>query len=232
MADGILQAAKDSIGRGVTKDYKPHWNPDLQKAHNALSKAREEAESSPGQENHIKLQRCKAEYKRKTMESKRKSWREKTENLNMEKDTKLWRLIKALNEEGGGYQPISLEQDGKIMTEKRAANLFAKSYEEVCGIRVPTDRRNDVREEAAEILDSVEDYNIPEIMTQKLSMGELQKAIRKLKKKKAPGPDGITNEMLMHLPSASLQKLLDIFNLTWEKGDVPQQWKEAIRGHP
>ena len=65
-------------------------------------------------------------------------------------------------------------------------------------------------------------------MTQKLSMGELQKAIRKLKKKKAPGPDGITNEMLMHLPSASLQKLLDIFNLTCEKGDVPQQWKEAI----
>ena len=144
----------------------------------------------------------------------------------MEKDTKLWRLIKALNEERGGYQSISLEQDGGIMTERRAANLFAKSYEEVCDVKVPTERRNDVREEAAEILDSEE--SIPEIMTQKLSMGELQKAIRKLKKKKSPGPDGITNEMLMHLPQASLQKLLDIFNLTWEKGDVPQQWKEAI----
>ena len=42
-ADGILQTAKDTIPRGVTKDYKPHWNPDLQKAHNALNKAREEA---------------------------------------------------------------------------------------------------------------------------------------------------------------------------------------------
>ena len=225
-ADGVLQAAKDAIPRGVTKEYKPHWNPDLQKAHDALNKAREEAERSPGQENHINLQRCKAEYKRKTIESKRKSWREKTESLNMEKDTKLWRLIKALNEEGGGYQPISLEQDGEIMTEKRAANLFARSYEEVCDVNVPTERRNDVREEAAEILNGED--NIPEIMTQKLSMGELQKAIRKLKKKKSPGPDGITNEMLMHLPQASLQKLLDIFNLTWEKGDVPQQWKEAI----
>ena len=42
-ADGILQAAKDAIPRGVTKEYKPHWNPDLQKAHDALNKVREEA---------------------------------------------------------------------------------------------------------------------------------------------------------------------------------------------
>ena len=90
-------------------------------------------------------------------------------------------LSKALNEEGGGYQPISLEQDGEIMTEKRAANLFARSYEEVCDVNVPTERRNDVREEAAEILDGED--NIPEIMTQKLSMGELQKAIRKQRKR-------------------------------------------------
>ena len=66
-----MQAAKDAIPRGVTKEYKPHWNPDLQKAHDTLNKAREEAENSPGHENHINLQRCKAEYKRKTMTSKK-----------------------------------------------------------------------------------------------------------------------------------------------------------------
>ena len=175
-AEGILQAAKDSIPRGVTKDYKPHWNPDLQKAHDALNKAREEAEKSPGQANHIKLQKCKAEYKRKTIESKRKSWREKTASLNMEKDTtKLWRLIKALNEEGGGYQPITLEQSGEIMTEKRAANLFGKSYEEVCNVNIPTKSRNEVRREEAEIL--ADKDTVPDIMNQKLTKGELQKAI-------------------------------------------------------
>ena len=225
-ANGVLDAAKETIPRGVTKNYEPHWNPDLQKAHDALNKAREEAENYPGQENHIKLQRCKAEYKRKNIESKRKSWREMTGDLNMEKDTKLWRLVKTLNEEGCGHQPISLDLDGEILTEKRAANKFGKSYEEVCNINVPTERRNEVRIEEAEILS--EEKDVPDIMTQKITMPELQKAIKKLKKKKAPGPDGITNEMLMYLTGASLKKLLEIFNLTWEKGDVPQQWKEAI----
>ena len=224
-ANGIIQAAKETIPRGVQKRYEPHWNPDLQKAHDALSKAREDAENNPGQENHITLQKRKAEYKRKTLESKRKSWREKTANLDMEKDTKLWSLVKALNEEGERYQPISLEQDGEILTGKQAANVFGKSYEEVCDVNVPTKRRNDVRTEEEINLNSEE--NIPELMTQNISMAELKKAIKKLKKKKAPGPDGITNEMIMHLPGESLQKLLDIFNLTWQKGDVPQQWKEA-----
>ena len=56
---------------------------------------------------------------------------------------------------------------------------------------------------------------------------ELQSALRKLKTKKAPGPDGISNEMLAHLGSAAVDKLLEIFNLSWQEGTVPQIWKEA-----
>jgi len=48
-------------------------------------------------------------------------------------------------------------------------------------------------------------------------MKELKKAVNKLKKKKAPGPDNITNEMLQHLGNTALQKLLDIYNLSWKK---------------
>jgi ribonuclease HI len=59
-----------------------------------------------------------------------------------------------------------------------------------------------------------------------ISLAELKKAIRQLKKK-SPGPDGITNEMIQHLGNASLRKLLDIFNLSWTNGEVPQCWKEA-----
>ena len=60
------------------------------------------------------------------------------------------------------------------------------------------------------------------------SLYELQKAIHKLKTKKAPGPDGITNEMLKHLSPAAKEALLFIFNQSWKKGTVPNTWKEAI----
>ena len=65
-------------------------------------------------------------------------------------------------------------------------------------------------------------------MTLPLSLQELNTAIKKLKKKKSPGPDGITNEMIIHLDTTARLKLLEIFNLSWEEGRVPQMWKEAI----
>ena len=64
-------------------------------------------------------------------------------------------------------------------------------------------------------------------MQENITMTELRKAIAQLKKKKSPGPDGITNEMLKYLGNTALQKLLDIFNHSWKSGEVPQCWREA-----
>ena len=64
-------------------------------------------------------------------------------------------------------------------------------------------------------------------MTNPITKQELRSALKKLKLKKSPGPDGITNEMLIHLGRAAEDKLLHIFNLSWQKGTLPQVWKEA-----
>ena len=64
-------------------------------------------------------------------------------------------------------------------------------------------------------------------MTESLTMQELQCALKKLKKKKSPGADGITNEMLMHLGYKAKRMLLQIFNLSWHSGKFPSKWKEA-----
>ena len=65
-------------------------------------------------------------------------------------------------------------------------------------------------------------------MQNDITMPEVKKSIKKLKKKKSPGPDNITNEMLQHLGNSALGTLLDIFNLSWRQCQVPQCWKEAI----
>ena len=38
----IIKAAKETIPRGVRKDYTPYWTAELQTAHNDLTQAREE----------------------------------------------------------------------------------------------------------------------------------------------------------------------------------------------
>ena len=64
-------------------------------------------------------------------------------------------------------------------------------------------------------------------MTDPFSMKELKDALKKVKTWKAPGPDGITEEMLKHLGACSRAVLLKMFNLSWTKGVVPAIWKEA-----
>lgn len=67
-----------------------------------------------------------------------------------------------------------------------------------------------------------------ERMSQRLTLHELQTALRQLKTKKSPGPDGVTNEMLTHLGNSAKCKLLDIYNHSWTQGQLPQIWKDAI----
>ena len=45
----ILQTAKLTIPRGARKNYKPHWNKELEMLHNEVEEARKQAEITPCQ---------------------------------------------------------------------------------------------------------------------------------------------------------------------------------------
>ena len=65
-------------------------------------------------------------------------------------------------------------------------------------------------------------------MTLPITHNELESALKSPKLKQAPGPDGVTNELLMHLGPEAKKKLLQIYNASWKHGIVPQEWMEAI----
>ena len=64
-------------------------------------------------------------------------------------------------------------------------------------------------------------------MSQPINMKEIEAAIKQLKCKKAPGPDGVTNDMIKHLGPADKKTLLELFNELWKNGTVPVLWKKA-----
>jgi hypothetical protein len=115
----------------------------MQKTHDALTRAREEAETNPSQENNIKLQQSKAKHLRTKLESQRRGWgEENTSSLNMEKDTTmLWNLTKTLNDEGSKCQKNTLEDEGRTITGKAAANAFAKGDETESNTNIPLARK-------------------------------------------------------------------------------------------
>ena len=68
--------------------------------------------------------------------------------------------------------------------------------------------------------DNTEVYNKP------FRLRDLRRSIMKTKPR-APGPDGIHNNLLKHLPEDTLKILKEILNKIWTSTDFPHQWRAA-----
>ena len=223
----IKQAAFETIPRGARKHYTPYWSSELELLHNNVEISRKQAETTPSQEHHNKYQHAKAIFQRAKLQARRRSWKEKTESLNFERDTrKVWKLVKQLNDEGTGRNPkIALNKDGNTLTGKQAADHFADSFAKDSNIEISPMKQREIREEKQ---NAEQDETIPEVMKTPITFKELELAISKLKLRKSPGADGVSNEMIKNLGTAAKAKLLQIYNNCWILGQVPQTWREAI----
>ena len=221
----VLQAAKECIPKGARKDYKPYWNEDLNNKHDELTTARNLADVAPSIENNTALKQTNAKFIKTRNEARRGSWMKKTASLNRKTDSnKLWRLTKQLNKEENSHAKITLLQDRKMVHGKQIANIFADTYKEASNILVELHKQKYVRKEQIKI---TEPGDVSTVMNSPLSYEELTKALSNLKLMKSPGPDAITNEMIVNLGQPALHKLLDIFTKTWQEGTLSQIWREA-----
>lgn len=59
----------------------------------------------------------------------------------------------------------------------------------------------------------------------RMTVDELRAALKALKVRSAPGPDGVHNLMLKNMSTRFLRLVLGLFNLCLEKGETPRDWK-------
>ena len=57
--------------------------------------------------------------------------------------------------------------------------------------------------------------------TEQMTISELEDAVKTLKKKAAPGPDGIRNKMLKYLGYGATEFFMGISNLMWHPAKFP-----------
>ena len=89
---------------------------------------------------------------------------------------------------------------------KQAADILACTYKEASDITVLPYQQAEVRREQRNI--KIPD-DLPDLMDSTISMEEMDYAMKRLKQRKSPGPDGITNEMLINAGKPALYKLLE-----------------------
>ena len=70
--------------------------------------------------------------------------------------------------------------------------------------------------------------NVCKFALKQVSPNKLTKILKKLKKKKSSGNDGLPQEHLISGKTNLVPALCQIFNKSIESGEFPAQWKEAI----
>ena len=186
-------------------------------------------ERNPTPQNMRKHSQLKVDLDKEKQTQTQASWKTKTASLNMEKDSKkLWQLTKSLNGDNSEHGRTTLQTTNGTVTGKAAANVLARVFEEESTASPSGDRVKDVRTQTRAVLQNTATAGFDPCMTECLTPESPEEALKKMKQKKAPGPDGITNEMLKHLGPEAKRTLLRIYNQSWLTGTVPTIWKEAV----
>ena len=110
--------------------------------------------------------------------------------------------------------------DPKDIANEHAAAFTDNSSSTRYSARFQTIKAQDERALIDFTSDNTEVYNKP------FRLRDLRHSILKAKHR-APGPDGIHNNLLKHLPEDTLKILKYILNIIWISGDFPPQWRAA-----
>ncbi|KAF0307979.1 putative RNA-directed DNA polymerase from transposon BS [Amphibalanus amphitrite] len=222
-----------SIPRGARPDAKP-WalDPELQQAVSDRQEARRQirADDPASKERWIAAKRRAADVERSATQKHFRTFVE--DNLNQ--PASLGRVTKILKKwEGAGdeHQPgQAMRVGGRLLvTDREKAQAFCATYAHVSRqVRsAKVDRACKRRLQELRTPHCLACENRRTGCCSEFTEDELVQQLRHLQQKKAPGPDGVSNEHLQHLGPIARRALLELINASWMEGAVPREWRRA-----
>lgn len=169
------------------------------------------------------VNRLCAEVRRRLQEYRNSKWCQKLEELTTE-DCSLWRMTKVLRNQRKPLPPIHGE-DGVVYTDEEKAEAFALNLERQCS---PNWEHADP--DFVELIERCVERRLNQVRAPEIrpvSPAEVRSMIKKLKVRKAPGPDGISNKMVRQFPDLAVMHLVAIYNGMLRLVHFPEKWKIA-----
>ncbi|KAF0290571.1 putative RNA-directed DNA polymerase from transposon BS [Amphibalanus amphitrite] len=231
--EAVMSASRRHIPRGARPDAKP-WalDPELQQAVSDRQEARRQirADDPASRERWIAAKRRAADVERSATQAHFRIFVE--DNLNQ--PASLGRVTKILKKwEGAGdeHQPgQAMRVGGRLLvTDREKAQAFCATYAHVSRqVRsAKVDRACKRRLQELRTLRCLACENRRTGCCSEFTEDELVQQLRHLQQKKAPGPDGVSNEHLQHLGPIARRALLELINASWMEGAVPREWRRA-----
>ncbi|XP_075167662.1 uncharacterized protein LOC142239777 [Haematobia irritans] len=229
IATTIIQSAERAIPlRKPERSRKevPWWNNTIKILVKERRRLLKQFKRNVTQENLERYKQIKYELRKEIRRSRRESWLQFVESINLRtSSTDVFRKIKALNG-SSNYNQINAiyDQDILITDRNQIADVMASNFENNSSSRNFSlkFRRYIARKDF-----KVNTVNNSEAYNEKFSLIELKSALRSCKGS-SPGPDNIRYEMIKNLEEASLQYLLNFYNLIWTHQVFPRNWGKSL----
>ena len=219
LKEGILRSAVEVCGESRARRERHRtawWSKEVQEAVRAKKLAYRKLLNQGSEEARLAYIEAKKEAKVKVRKAKNEEWIRLREE--MEKDAKgmqkrFWSRVRAKEKETVTH---IRGLDGELRSGEEAVNRWREHFQNLLNGDAGS------REEAT--ADGNEVHNDEG----GIEIEEVERAVRKLKSGKAGGVCGIQVEMVKAGGYTVVQWLKDIFDIAWNCGKTPHEWREAI----
>lgn len=206
----------------------PWFNEECRVALKEKKKAHRKLRRQPSEQNKILFKMARAKARRTLRECKRRSFREFVSGLGSQTPiTKVWKSIRSLKglESSSSVTHIRKPDGSSAESEKEIANEIAERLSQNSSSAHYTQNfqrhKNDAEKTRLNFTsNNKENYNIA------FTLEELESSLSDTGNT-SPGPDGISYNILRHLPRETLGVLLNVFNNIWTTQAFPDSWRLA-----
>ena len=233
LTDCILSAAMKSIPLSRAINYKkivPWWCPEVARAISQKKRLFNRYKRQRTVENLVEFKKARAIARRTILECKRDSWKKYVETIGPETSSReIWKKVRAVDGHRRNTFITCLrrihENDELETSPEQIVEILADSLERTSNSLNYDQHFRDVKNLLEVPIDFSQDLNAD--YNKDFSLQELEYALTSTKET-APGPDGISYEIIKNVPEPMKTSILELFNKIWACGNYPTQWREAL----